>query len=809
MSSIQFFDSVYYDGNRCKNLIEDYFYIPKVSEYFGFRKVAYRASNKDYYTPAEISLPILKTIVKIVSYATIIFPIIMAAARQLTRRDLPPLPPKMQLPGMNSPAKGTASAISRKNVSLVQNHQPADGSKVYAAAQSMMKHGLRRVLHPFAELDVGIFALHEVIRQIEQEDICELAQKAKNEVFSGLVLSLIDAVKQNPLILKKAIVILPSSKMETTEAKCFLSALASLPLQQKELDQLLCDACETGNLPLIRHLLSRGANPNAISEKNKETPLHCAAGHGHADVVSLLLTKEVELEAKDVCDCTPLHQASLRGHVEVVSLLLDKGANVNARDRANGTPLHWASNTKIISLLLGRGADIEARDRNGFTPLVSAILKCAFQREYTQAALALIENGANVRSIDDEGQTALHHASEKGLIGIVSLLLEKRADVNVRDHVGRTPLQYATNEEVISLLRQNGGAGALDPREALIDSVRIGGEAGHNALRELAAASRNRLSFVALEGAYEIAKGKNDLVAAQLIKDLINALYSNDPDESKRLPKDIVDVIILLQTTAKPSGYRPLGDLPQRAGWKHLSQDELDEMASDTALSGLPLGLVIFPSEAEFFNELTIVPDDHPNLSLQEIRRTEALLFYKLYLRIITNMTRIQIPIEDEFHTVVSKQLRTMMSTPSGRWLLLFTCRRTRNISFLRGGESRQLGDMVLLNPKPKEYLSLDKEGKPTRYTETEPDRPLFHELAHALHYQENADLCSVLHRLKPSDPYYTNLLEQLAITGLPKDCTHLGLSGLSENVYLYERNAVVQGRYFYPARYGHSFYCP
>jgi len=55
----------------------------------------------------------------------------------------------------------------------------------------------------------------------------------------------------------------------------------------------------------------------------------------------------------------------------------------------------------------------------------------------------LLEFGADVHVADDRGKTALAHASTAGNIQAVDMLLEARADVNVRDVEEQTPYQIA------------------------------------------------------------------------------------------------------------------------------------------------------------------------------------------------------------------------------------------------------------------------------------------------------------------------------------------------------------------------------
>lgn len=71
-------------------------------------------------------------------------------------------------------------------------------------------------------------------------------------------------------------------------------------------------------------------------------------------------------------ETTPLHIACKNGHNEIVSYLLQKGADVNARDWNGDTALHASVSQRhvpTVALLLEHGADPRKENDDGETPL--------------------------------------------------------------------------------------------------------------------------------------------------------------------------------------------------------------------------------------------------------------------------------------------------------------------------------------------------------------------------------------------------------------------------------------------------------
>ena len=62
------------------------------------------------------------------------------------------------------------------------------------------------------------------------------------------------------------------------------------------------------------------------------------------------------------------------------------------------------------------------------------LLVASFEDRY-DIANVLVRHGAKVNAQDNQGQTALTLAVHSGFVGIVDLLLQKKADINVKNEV--------------------------------------------------------------------------------------------------------------------------------------------------------------------------------------------------------------------------------------------------------------------------------------------------------------------------------------------------------------------------------------
>ncbi|KAL8420419.1 hypothetical protein RB594_003274 [Gaeumannomyces avenae] len=101
----------------------------------------------------------------------------------------------------------------------------------------------------------------------------------------------------------------------------------------------------------------------------------------------------------------------------------------------------WNHDLSVVRLLLDRGADLNVETSFG-TPLILAVQSSYRPDETRDLVQLLVENGANVNTVDEKGRSALSHAAESSTLDILPLLLRQGADAGIVDRDGRTFVHY-------------------------------------------------------------------------------------------------------------------------------------------------------------------------------------------------------------------------------------------------------------------------------------------------------------------------------------------------------------------------------
>ncbi|QRM13767.1 ankyrin repeat family protein [Fowlpox virus] len=282
----------------------------------------------------------------------------------------------------------------------------------------------------------------------------------------------------------------------------------------------LIEAIDNNNLKeVIRIIRSDNINLESINDEDDLSPLHHAVSRGYKEIVISMLEHGADVNLCNDEVCSPLHIAIKNDNVEMVQLLIDNGADTDCcNNTIHGTPLQCAilnenyritdallesgadtheiytknhpiieaiklDNLPLVRLLLRHGADVNTFDplygypihlaiRYGNIDIIKELLYHGVIESYSlypsllhqsimcnnkEVVLLLISMGFDVNAKDNEGNTPMHLAVQKNLVGIVKILLDKGADTSIINNLSVTCLRscyvYGNNStEILQLL---------------------------------------------------------------------------------------------------------------------------------------------------------------------------------------------------------------------------------------------------------------------------------------------------------------------------------------------------------------------
>lgn len=199
------------------------------------------------------------------------------------------------------------------------------------------------------------------------------------------------------------------------------------------------------------------------------TPLMSAVGWSR-EMMGLLLRHGARAEAVSACGRTALIQGVFEhkpnpSYADNLSWIMERGARalIDIQDENGDTALSWAANfssERVLSTLILAGAGLDIANAKGESPLFTAC-----RRNKLLHAQALMEAGADTDSPDHEGRRPLFLAAETKS-SLLSVLLDKGADVSARSLDGRTSLHQACQAGIVDNVEVLLLAGAeLDARD--------------------------------------------------------------------------------------------------------------------------------------------------------------------------------------------------------------------------------------------------------------------------------------------------------------------------------------------------------
>jgi len=201
-------------------------------------------------------------------------------------------------------------------------------------------------------------------------------------------------------------------------------------------------AARAGNEDCIRAIVEAGADVDSRS-RSRCTALIIAAMDGLKTSVSALIECKADVDAVTSDSVSALYCAAQGGHCEVAALLIVGKANINLGHNDGRSPLYMAAqrsnNEMIATLLESDGIDVNKAQKDGRTPLYITA-----EKGNHQGVHMLISRKADVNLADSAGFTPLHRAVEFGGIEtVVKILQDPDVDINKGRKDGVTPLYLA------------------------------------------------------------------------------------------------------------------------------------------------------------------------------------------------------------------------------------------------------------------------------------------------------------------------------------------------------------------------------
>ncbi|XP_072007198.1 uncharacterized protein [Engystomops pustulosus] len=246
-------------------------------------------------------------------------------------------------------------------------------------------------------------------------------------------------------------------------AEILLKSGADVNMEQADGETPMHVAAQFGNIKMIRALMEEGGEVTRQSQA-RESVLHTAVRHCHLPILEVILHHLTSERSPDEAAAwvnqpnqegeTPLHLAAALGRdmihseeedVRIIRLLLDHAADISSITSQSGeTPLHYCArmgNEDVLQEMIkhiGSGRvqlTMNRQAKNGWSPLLVAA-----EKGHTGIVKVLLQNQARVDVFDEHGKAALHLACENGHDQITDVLLWHKAFVNAKTKLGLTPL---------------------------------------------------------------------------------------------------------------------------------------------------------------------------------------------------------------------------------------------------------------------------------------------------------------------------------------------------------------------------------
>ena len=208
---------------------------------------------------------------------------------------------------------------------------------------------------------------------------------------------------------------------------------------QSEYSGLLFSAVHESNIGAIKALLLKGADLNINHRTTGYTPLIYAIAKRKPDVVHYLIINNVDLNKQEKNGKTALHFAAINNDEEIFHMLITAGIDAHITDDHGKKAFQYITNAKMAEKIALY-----------YTDMNEAIISCSKLAILGCVKFAL-ENGADINTQDNNGNTALMIAAQNGHEHVVDWLLHNNANVIYANNNKKNAASLAMNNGYITI----------------------------------------------------------------------------------------------------------------------------------------------------------------------------------------------------------------------------------------------------------------------------------------------------------------------------------------------------------------------
>ena len=278
----------------------------------------------------------------------------------------------------------------------------------------------------------------------------------------------IDLYIKGPVDLQKWIISLNNLMCQVQSSSTNCKSPRRLPRKQsiesydgsKSKEEALLVSARSGDVDSFLWYLENGLHVDFMDERSGDTALIIACRLGKPDIVKAALDKGAKNDPHPTYGQTALQVAVSAGNVDCVRLILETAAPsgsdsiiVNHEDSNKEAPLHVSSrcgSQDILRLLVKHGADLRILDSQNRT-----CLHHVCQGGHVDCLKFILDNGGDIlmEERDINGFTCLHASVKANRIECVQILYRAGADLNTVTMEGHDVYEVAQANKLTKMYR--------------------------------------------------------------------------------------------------------------------------------------------------------------------------------------------------------------------------------------------------------------------------------------------------------------------------------------------------------------------